>query len=267
MTYYEVLEIDSRATTAEIERAFRRMARKVHPDLNSGDRAKAEARMKLLNEIRDTLTDPLLRAGYDERLRLESLRRGGAGAGVGAGAAPPPRAATPRPQSEAGGAAPVPPPAAAAPTYVAPEYTEPRRSHSLWVGLFLAALGAGVLVVALVSSPRFRGQLPPDPLETVAAAPDAGVAVDAAPLLTAPVAPRPARAEDDTAPAAHPNRRANGRGVVVHVGSTADDVLRALGPPDRYEPGPHPGESVLHYGALRLEMKNGRVVGGDAAAR
>jgi hypothetical protein len=266
MTYYEVLEIDSRASTAEIERAFRRMARKVHPDLNSGDRAKAEARMKLLNEIRDTLTDPLLRAGYDERLRLEALRHVGVGGGAGVGAAAPPRAATPRPQPEPGGAA-GPAPPAAAPTYVPAEYTEPRRSHSLAVGLFLAALGAGVLVVALVSSPRFRGQLPPDPLETSAAAADAGVALDAAPLLTAPVAPRAERADEETAPAPHPGRRANGRGVVVHIGSTADEVLRALGQPDGYEPGPRPGESVLHYGTLRLEMKNGRVVGGDAAAR
>jgi curved DNA-binding protein CbpA len=264
MTYYEVLEIDRSASTAEIERAFRRMARRVHPDLNSGDRAKAEAHMKVLNEIRDTLTDPLLRAGYDERLRLEALRNVGAGVGVGVGGTAPasPRAATPRPQPEPGVAAPA-PPVARAPTYVAPEYTEPRSSHSLWVGLFLAALGAGVLVVALVSSPRFRDPVP----EPAAGAPDAGSALDAAPLLTAPVAPRAARADDDTAPAARLVRRTNGRGVVVHIGSTADEVLRALGQPDRYEPGPHPGESVLHYGALRLEMKNGRVVGGDAAAR
>src|SRR6266852_2528192 len=74
MTYYEVLEIDGRASTEDVERAYRRLARKVHPDLAAGDPAKAEARMKLLNEIRDTLTDPLLRAGYDERLRLESFR-------------------------------------------------------------------------------------------------------------------------------------------------------------------------------------------------
>ena len=74
MTYYEVLEIDSSASTAEVERAFRRMARKVHPDLNAGDRAQAEARMKLLNEIRDTLTDPLLQRRIDPlELRLPDL--------------------------------------------------------------------------------------------------------------------------------------------------------------------------------------------------
>jgi hypothetical protein len=257
MTYYEVLEIDSRASTAEVERAFRRMARKVHPDLNAGDRAKAEAHMKLLNEIRDTLTDPLLRAGYDERLRLEAFRRE---------STVPPRAATPRPS-------PVPeePVHAHAPPVVddAPSapVASPPRSSSLWVGAFLAAMGMGVLVVALLSSPK-PSEDPPEPLALAASPGDAGagVATETEPLLTAPVAPHAAEAPSE-APEAPRARRARGRGVVIHIGSTADDVLRVLGAPDRYEPGATPGESVLHYGALRLEMKNGRVVGGDAAAR
>jgi hypothetical protein len=260
MTYYEVLEIDSRASTAEVERAFRRMARKVHPDLNTDDRARAEARMKLLNEIRDTLTDPLLRAGYDERLRLEALRH------AGAGAAPPwegPPRARPTPSDAPPTDAPAQPARAPQDEHAREGRSEPRRSHALWVGLGLGALGGGVLALALVSSPRISGALP-DPLEPAAALTEAGVADDRPPLLTAPVAPHAAaRAEEP----ARLVRRANGRGVVVRIGSTADDVLRALGQPDRYEPGPHPGESVLHFGALRLEMKNGRVVGGDAAAR
>jgi hypothetical protein len=261
MTYYEVLEIDNRASTAEIERAFRRMARKVHPDLNAGDRAKAEARMKLLNEIRDTLTDPLLRAGYDERLRLEAFRRE---------AAVPPRTATPRPvttppaPSDA-----VPAGEEAAPIEYAPAPpTERPRSTSLWVGLFLAVMGGGVLVVAMLSGPK-PGADSSDGVARAGLGGDAGTraafAFDAAPLLTAPVAPR-AAADEPSEPATAP-RRARGRGVVIHVGSTADDVLRVLGSPDRYEPGRRPGDAVLHYGALRLEMKNGRVVGGDAAAR
>jgi curved DNA-binding protein CbpA len=69
MTYYEVLGIAPSASTEEVEQAFRRLARQVHPDLNSGDPVRAEARMKELNEIRDILADPLLRAAYDERLR------------------------------------------------------------------------------------------------------------------------------------------------------------------------------------------------------
>jgi hypothetical protein len=259
MTYYEILEIDSAASTAEVERAFRRMARKVHPDLNAGDRAKAEAHMKLLNEIRDTLTDPLLRAGYDERLRLEEMRRA---------AAAPPRAETPRPAPDPRA------PASEAATYYAPPppvtVAEPRRSFStnFWIAVSLLVLGIGVLVTALLSSPRFMNRLP-DPFEVAAASSsDAGLSADAAPLLTAPVAPRTGAPSDDPdVPEVRAVRRARGRGVVVRIGSTTEEVLRALGQPDGYEPGPRRGESVLHYGTLRLEMRNGRVVGGDAAAR
>ena len=224
MTYYEVLEIDSRASTDEVERAFRRLARKVHPDLNAGHAAKAEARMKLLNEIRDILTDPLLRAGYDERLRLESFRE---------------RAAPPRRERAA---------AADPATTWAPM-------------LLLVALGVGGVAGAFALYPRLAAHLdaaapavaPVGPLP----APDA----DVAPLLTTPVMGSAHPPE-----AARPRVRARGRGA-VHLGSTADDVLRLLGPPDGIDAGRNPGESVMRYGTLRLEMKNGRVVGGDAAAR
>lgn len=244
MTYYEVLEIDSRASTDEVERAFRRLARKVHPDLNAGHAAKAEARMKLLNEIRDILTDPLLRAGYDERLRLESFRE---------------RAAPPRRQ----------PPAAEPATDDAPPAPRgsfvvdpPPAGRPTWAPtLLLVAVGVGGVAGAFALYPRLAAHLdaaapsvaPVGPLP----APDA----DVAPLLTTPVMGSAHPPE-----AARPRVRARGRGT-VHLGSTADDVLRLLGPPDGIDPGGHPGESVMRYGTLRLEMKNGRVVGGDAAAR
>jgi curved DNA-binding protein CbpA len=231
MTYYEVLEIDSRATSEEIERAYRRLARQVHPDLHPGsgasERTNAEARMKLLNEIRDTLADPLLRAGYDERLRLEAAQRGGA----------------------APNAAPEPVPAEA-------DEDDGRRGRpALWAGLFLATLGAGVLGIALFSGAR---RATGDPGAEHA---DLDAGRDTAPLLVSPVAPKHAEPEPEARPA-----RARQRGrFVIRIGSTADDVLQALGPPDRYEPGRRPGEAVLHYGRLRLEVRNGRVVGGDAA--
>ena len=245
MTYYEVLEIDSRASTEEVERAFRRLARKVHPDVNAGDRARAEARMKLLNEIRDTLTDPLLRAGYDERLRLDAFR--------GRGAAPQPAPSAPPDE-----------PVQAAPVDDAPaEPDERRRSYAAWVGVLLGAMGGGVLVVALVSGPKPSSERAGRPVLALDAGEGVALAVDAAPLLSAPFAPRAVPPPGE----AKPVRRARGRGVVIHIGSTADDVLRVLGAPDSFDPGPGPGDSVLHYGALRLEMKNGRVAGGDAAAR
>ncbi|HVX97752.1 MAG TPA: J domain-containing protein [Polyangia bacterium] len=237
MTYYEVLEIDSRATSEEIERAYRRLARQVHPDLHPGlgasERTNAEARMKLLNEIRDTLTDPLLRAGYDERLRLEAAQRGGAARA----AAPPPVATeTDAPTDEDDGR---------------------RGRPALWAGLVIATLGAGDLGIALFSGARRATD------EPSAERLDLDAGRDTTPLLVAPVAPKHA------APAPQPETRpvhARQRGrFVIRIGSTADDVLQALGPPDRYEPGRHPGEAVLHYGRLRLEIRNGRVVGGDAA--
>jgi hypothetical protein len=249
MTYYEVLEIDPRASTGEVERAYRRVARKVHPDLNAGDRGRAEARMKLLNEIRDTLTDPLLRAGYDERLRLETQRR--------ESASPPPRDAPRTPRE----------PAPAAPPRDTSRDTSSvgaqAPSGSVWVALPLVALGGGVMALALLSSPRLAKHLP-DPFASASVNADAGLSTDVAPLLTTPVSASSRLAPE---PPDHPARgRVRGRGV-VHLGSSADDVLRVLGPPDRYEPGRHPGEAVLRYGRLRLEMRNGRVVGGDAAVR
>ena len=79
MNFYEALNLPPSATTEEIEEAYRTLARKVHPDLNRHDPTPAEARMKLLNRIRDTLTDPELRVEYDRELakgtdaaRLES---------------------------------------------------------------------------------------------------------------------------------------------------------------------------------------------------
>jgi curved DNA-binding protein CbpA len=68
MNFYEALNLQPSATAEEIEEAYRTLARKVHPDLNRHDPTPAEARMKLLNRIRDTLTDPELRVQYDREL-------------------------------------------------------------------------------------------------------------------------------------------------------------------------------------------------------
>jgi len=86
MDFYQVLGVGRDASSKEIERAFRAAARRAHPDLNRGDR-EAEARMKLLNEIRDTLVDARSRSAYDERLRSEQASR----------PAPPPAFASERP--------------------------------------------------------------------------------------------------------------------------------------------------------------------------
>ncbi len=81
-SHYQVLGVAPGASVEEIERAFRVIARHVHPDLHGGDGAAVE-RMKELNILRETLTDPARRAAYDAELRAQRA------------AAAPPRPTTP----------------------------------------------------------------------------------------------------------------------------------------------------------------------------
>ena len=63
--YYEVLGIGKNATDAEIKSAYRKLAKKYHPDLNPGDKA-AEEKFKEVNEANDVLSDPEKRKRYDQ---------------------------------------------------------------------------------------------------------------------------------------------------------------------------------------------------------
>ena len=62
--YYEVLGIGKNATDAEIKSAYRKLAKKYHPDLNPGDKD-AEEKFKEVNEANDVLSDPDKRKRYD----------------------------------------------------------------------------------------------------------------------------------------------------------------------------------------------------------
>src|SRR6266545_1966311 len=62
--YYTILGIAQTASTYEIKRAYRRLARQYHPDLHRGD-ASAEAMMRALNAAFEVLADPGRRAQYD----------------------------------------------------------------------------------------------------------------------------------------------------------------------------------------------------------
>jgi hypothetical protein len=115
--YYEILQVSPRAEPDVIDAAYRRLARKYHPDVNSS-RA-ALQRMTELNHARDVLTDPRRRAEYDRRVREQAMRE-----------------LHENPDR---------------PHVTAPLETEPAQSRlvSFPFGWLLAAGGATVLVVAL----------------------------------------------------------------------------------------------------------------------
>ena len=64
--YYEVLGVNKNATDEEIKKAYRKLARKYHPDLNRDDPKTAETKMKEINEAYDVLKDKDKRAQYDQ---------------------------------------------------------------------------------------------------------------------------------------------------------------------------------------------------------
>ncbi|MGD0019643.1 MAG: J domain-containing protein [Candidatus Limnocylindrales bacterium] len=81
--YYKTLGVDRKATPADIKKAYRRLARELHPDRNPGDKT-AERRFKDVNEAHEVLADTRKRQQYD---MLGSnwdqyARAGGAGAGA-----------------------------------------------------------------------------------------------------------------------------------------------------------------------------------------
>nr|WP_288832630.1 J domain-containing protein [uncultured Flavobacterium sp.] len=62
--YYKVLEIDKKATDAEIKKAYRKLARKYHPDINPNDK-EAEKKFKEINEANEVLGNTEKRKKYD----------------------------------------------------------------------------------------------------------------------------------------------------------------------------------------------------------
>jgi DnaJ-class molecular chaperone len=82
--YYEVLGVERGASGAEVKRAFRQLARELHPDVNAHD-PDAEEKFKAAAEAYEVLSDPEQRQVYD-RFGHEGLRSGGfppGGAGFG----------------------------------------------------------------------------------------------------------------------------------------------------------------------------------------
>tara|TARA_R110000765_G_scaffold101764_2_gene190115 strand:- start:6360 stop:7262 length:903 start_codon:yes stop_codon:yes gene_type:complete len=63
--YYKILEIDKKASQADIKKAYRKLARKLHPDLNPNDKT-AQEKFQRINEANEVLSDPEKRKKYDQ---------------------------------------------------------------------------------------------------------------------------------------------------------------------------------------------------------
>ena len=63
--YYQVLGVDKTASQDDIKKAFRKLARKYHPDLNPND-SSAKDKFQAINEANEVLSDPEKRKKYDE---------------------------------------------------------------------------------------------------------------------------------------------------------------------------------------------------------
>lgn len=63
--YYKILGVDKNATQDDIKKAYRKLARKLHPDLNPDDK-EAERKFKEINEANEVLSNPENRAKYDK---------------------------------------------------------------------------------------------------------------------------------------------------------------------------------------------------------
>src|SRR3954447_8385346 len=63
--YYKILGIDKSASTEDIKKAYRKLARKLHPDLNPNDK-EAHKKFQQINEANEVLSDPEKRKKYDQ---------------------------------------------------------------------------------------------------------------------------------------------------------------------------------------------------------
>ena len=220
MNYYEALSLSPQASNEEIEEAYRLLARKVHPDLNQQNGQSAEAQMKLLNQIRDTLTDPQRRAAYDLQLATASCSHSCT--------------------------------------------SEKQNPFALYWKLGLGFLIlASILTLALTTGwlhwKARVGQGTQDaetPFQNPASIQTErrdGVVVESHNPLPAPNSTRPGGFQQ--------GKKSSPQ--VVKFGSSLREVTDLLGQPDSVEEFPSTSTRILHYGRLRLIIKDGKIAPGS----
>ena len=74
--YYEILEVDKHASQEVIEKAYRALAKKYHPDLQQGVKQQEYAeKMKIINQAYDVLSDDRKRQEYNQKLESEEISK------------------------------------------------------------------------------------------------------------------------------------------------------------------------------------------------
>lgn len=81
--YYEILGVNKNATDDELKKAYRKLAKKYHPDANPDNKQEAEAKFKEVNEAYENLSDPQKRRMYDQFGTVDPQGFGGAGGPFG----------------------------------------------------------------------------------------------------------------------------------------------------------------------------------------
>ena len=81
--YYEILGVQKTATDEELKKAYRKLAKKYHPDANLDNKAEAEAKFKEVNEAYEVLSDSQKRKMYDQFGTADPQGFGGFGGGAG----------------------------------------------------------------------------------------------------------------------------------------------------------------------------------------
>ena len=231
MNYYELLQITPQASVEEIEQAYRRLARKIHPDLNPRDPQGAADRMKELNKIREILTDPDRRFQYDEELSRASF-------------------------------------AHAADTFSAPSGSglnnpihtsgwvrrypvfEKNNSRILISMMFAAAILLGISGGYWFHQNRHPVVEPAPALESVAPVGKKQERVSVKPVI---------KPSNDTSPAVNPTAKRQPGPEVIGPGTTRAVVLKVLGSPLSSKVDPYSNEETLDYGSLQLVLRDGRV--------